>query len=64
MQQHEMDAVRELIEALVAEIGPDNVPAEIDVDGAIALLTPENANGSQEEAAAVAVEAGQEDQLV
>jgi len=44
MELHEMDTVREVIEALVAEIGPDAVPEEIDVDGALALVSTEIAD--------------------
>ena len=57
MQPHELEYVRETIEALVAELGPENVPAEIDVDGAIALLeAQETDDGNEEEIANVKME--------
>lgn len=59
MQQHEKDAVRELIEALIVELGVDAVPAELDVDGVLTLLQatePEAPDASEEEIPAVTVE--------
>ena len=60
MEQFEKDAVRDVIEALVAELGPDNVPVELDVDGAVALLAPEIEYASEEENAQAAMEASAE----
>jgi len=58
MEQYQMDSVRDVIEALVAELGPDNVPVGCDVDGAIASLTPqeESADADQEEGAEASME--------
>lgn len=60
MNVYERDAVREVIEQLIAEIGPDNVPSEIDVEGALKLLDSEEADARQEEATDAPVEAPQE----
>lgn len=59
MEQYQKDAIREVIEALIVELGVDNVPAELDVDGALALLKPaeEATDASQEEVADAEVEA-------
>ena len=57
MNQFEMDTIREVIEGLVAELGPDNVPLDLDVDGAIALLTPEIEDASEKENTDAAMEA-------
>lgn len=65
MFPNEMDYIREVIEALVAELGPDNIPDDVDVDGALALLNPDEngdiENASEEENAHAAVEASAEE---
>lgn len=62
MNVYERDAVREVIEQLIAEIGPDNVPSEIDVEGALKLLDQDNedTNAPQEESSDAQVEAPEE----
>lgn len=64
MKDYDAAAVLEVIEQLVAEIGIDAVPAEIDVDGAVLLLNEEiygeKVNGSEEEGAAHPVEVDEE----
>lgn len=51
MKDYDAAAVREVIESLIAEIGIDNVPVEIDVDGALAALNEEIYGGAKEEGA-------------
>ena len=63
MQLHEKEYVQEVIEALVAELGVHNVPAEIDVDGAIALLNADDTeaqNAGEEESSDAEMEADAE----
>ena len=59
MEQFERDAVVEVIEQLVAELGVDAVPEEVDVTGVLEILTRtgvgENSE-SQEEGATITVE--------
>lgn len=61
MEAYQKDAITEVIEGLVAVIGPDHVPAELDVDGALALLKHEEglevADASEEESPEPTVEA-------
>lgn len=65
MQQHEKDAIREVIEALVIELGVDSVPDDVDLDSALALLAPdeikvEETDGPEEEVTESAVEEADE----
>lgn len=62
MQDFEAASVRETIERLVAEVGVENVPEDIDVDGALEILT-KVIYGSEEEVSLSEV-AGLEDALV
>lgn len=59
MQTYEIDAVRELIEQLIAELGVDNVPAELDVDGVLKMLENENACEKEGSEIPVASDEGQ-----
>jgi len=56
MKDYDAAAVLEVIEQLVAELGLEAVPAEIDVDGAVLLLNEEiygvKRDGSEEEGSA------------
>ena len=58
MKTYERDAVVEVIEQLVAELHPDNVPSEIDVEGALKILNAEEEekDAGEEKAADVALE--------
>ena len=55
MQAYEANAVVEVIEQLVAELGVDSVPSEIDVEGALKIMN-EVLYGSEEEGPEVALE--------
>ena len=64
MKDYDAAAVLEVIEQLVAELGLEAVPAEIDVDGAVQLLNEEiygdKVNGSEEEGTAHQMEVDEE----
>lgn len=49
MRIHELEAVQYVIEQLVAELGVDSVPSELEVDEALRMIQ-ENIDASQEEA--------------
>lgn len=49
MNVYEREAVIEVIEQLVAELHPDNVPSEIDVEGALKVLNQEEEVNAREE---------------
>lgn len=61
MNTYEAEAVRDVIEQLVAQIGPEQVEDEIDVEGALELLNREIDNGSEEAGAETSPEAQEED---
>lgn len=62
MNQHEIDAIREVIEELITEIGINNVPEDVDVEGALQILVDQEMNkveacdASKEEGADAPVE--------
>lgn len=61
MQHHEKVYVQDVIEQLVGLAGVEAVDeSDVDVDGALNLLTPEIEDASEEENAAAAMEASAE----
>ena len=62
MELREVEQVLETIDMLVAELGPDSVPDEIDVDLARKIL--ENEYGRKEEVAKLAMAVTEEGDVV
>jgi hypothetical protein len=62
MELREVEQVLETIDMLVAELGPDSVPDEVDVDLARKIL--ENEYGRQEEVTKLAMASTEEGELV